>query len=109
PGYAVGRPLLHDDDAPAVPTRRSSDLPHTRSSQSGRSAPPTAMPPDKRHTFLHGPADVQAFFSSQISSFPRRGLPRLRIRFARRSAEHTSELQSRFALVCRLLLERTKT
>src|SRR2546429_3323862 len=31
------------------------------------------------------------------------------IRFGRRSEEHTSELQSRLHLVCRLLLEKKKT
>src|SRR5699024_12791754 len=37
---------------------------------------------------------------------PRRGrIARLRPRRLRRSEEHTSELQSRFDLVCRLLLE----
>src|SRR5438067_7257055 len=34
--------------------------------------------------------------------------PRLPIRLACRSEEHTSELQSRFDLVCRLLLEKKK-
>src|SRR5437868_14263565 len=35
--------------------------------------------------------------------------PRFRLRLARpRSEEHTSELQSRFDLVCRLLLEKKK-
>src|SRR5699024_11261259 len=37
------------------------------------------------------------------------GLPRDAQRFAARSEEHTSELQSRFDLVCRLLLEKKKT
>src|SRR3712207_8409383 len=42
---------------------------------------------------------------------PRRGRPRLHARDARvlrRSEEHTSELQSRQYLVCRLLLEKKK-
>src|SRR5476651_1035352 len=38
-------------------------------------------------------------------SFPRRSFPRWR---ANRSEEHTSELQSRQHLVCRLLLEKKK-
>src|SRR5207249_12236914 len=37
-----------------------------------------------------------------------RGSPRLRSLERRRSEEHTSELQSRFDLVCRLLLEKKK-
>src|SRR5699024_11758846 len=38
----------------------------------------------------------------------RTGLESLKIGFNRRSEEHTSELQSRFDLVCRLLLEKKK-
>src|SRR5438067_9996208 len=37
------------------------------------------------------------------------GGARIRPRAVRRSEEHTSELQSRFELVCRLLLEKKKT
>src|SRR2546429_7029377 len=40
---------------------------------------------------------------ADVRSAPRRGLPR-----AVRSEEHTSELQSRLHLVCRLLLEKKK-
>src|SRR5207249_8900873 len=39
---------------------------------------------------------------------PRRGHPRQRHLRVDRSEEHTSELQSRFDLVCRLLLEKKK-
>src|SRR5438067_9011381 len=35
-------------------------------------------------------------------------VPRRQLRAVRRSEEHTSELQSRFDLVCRLLLEKKK-
>src|SRR5712692_11746659 len=37
------------------------------------------------------------------------GMPHTKTRPARRSEEHTSELQSQFHLVCRLLLEKKKT
>src|SRR6266498_5277342 len=40
---------------------------------------------------------------------PRHGAQRRRLRRASRSEEHTSELQSRPHLVCRLLLEKKKT
>src|SRR5699024_11424971 len=43
--------------------------------------------------------------SSPSSTASRRAIASLR---ARRSEEHTSELQSRFDLVCRLLLEKKK-
>src|SRR5687768_18014271 len=36
------------------------------------------------------------------------GLARVRVRAVQRSEEHTSELQSRLHLVCRLLLEKKK-
>src|SRR2546422_5657431 len=39
----------------------------------------------------------------------RRPAPRARVLSAGRSEEHTSELQSRLHLVCRLLLEKKKT
>src|SRR3989338_8290546 len=39
------------------------------------------------------------------SAMPGGGLPSRRDRVKRRSEEHTSELQSQFHLVCRLLLE----
>src|SRR6266704_2626087 len=47
-------------------------------------------------------------FRSTVSRHRRRFWYRIRIMPARRSEEHTSELQSRFDLVCRLLLEKKK-
>src|SRR3712207_7918281 len=46
-----------------------------------------------------------------LRALDRRGEPRRRprLRVAHRSEEHTSELQSRQYLVCRLLLEKKKT
>src|SRR5438309_6284999 len=43
------------------------------------------------------------------SAEPRRMTARTRRGFSPRSEEHTSELQSQFHLVCRLLLEKKKT
>src|SRR5689334_24669984 len=46
--------------------------------------------------------------SSTIPLFPRCRRPAASHRVAGRSEEHTSELQSQFHLVCRLLLEKKK-
>src|SRR5438094_10288570 len=60
----------------SFPTRRSSDL--AGAARGGRHDPPQALPA-QRHARLRAPA---------------------------RSEEHTSELQSPYELVCRLLLEK---
>src|SRR5436309_7075802 len=72
---------LHHRNLHSFPTRRSSDLSAT--ARHGRSATPPVA-------------------TVRRPSSPRRA-PR-----ARRSEEHTSELQSRENLVCRLLLEKKK-
>src|SRR5206468_8670269 len=46
---------------------------------------------------------TSALTARNTTTFPTKGLPRLE-----RSEEHTSELQSRSDLVCRLLLEKKK-
>src|SRR5437868_13485289 len=78
----------------SFPTRRSSDLVH----HAGPDGPARAALPGGirgRRAALRGlPAGAGG---------DRRGLGR-----RRRSEEHTSELQSRFDLVCRLLLEKKK-
>src|SRR2546429_1496182 len=43
-----------------------------------------------------------------LSEFHRDSIPRRGVHLCRRSEEHTSELQSRLHLVCRLLLEKKK-
>src|SRR2546422_3645446 len=69
-----------------------------------------------RHEIGEGPADVDADTASHVAPWtaphpstatrvPRR---RLLGSLDRRSEEHTSELQSRLHLVCRLLLEKKK-
>src|SRR5699024_12883546 len=70
----------------SFPTRRSSDL--------ARHGGPRRSAPDGSSGSAAGPVS------------PRGG--RARRRLPRRSEEHTSELQSRFDLVCRLLLEKKK-
>src|SRR5207249_11156052 len=87
----------HHRDLHSFPTRRSSDLFTPRLSlwQEARprtmNEPTTAARPQPvlrdRAAMVHAPAE----------------------RRPQRSEEHTSELQSRFDLVCRLLLEKKKT
>src|SRR2546422_1436331 len=52
--------------------------------------------------YAHHPTEVQATLAAARQAFPRRRV------VAVRSEEHTSELQSRLHLVCRLLLEKKK-
>src|SRR2546422_8085835 len=65
---------------------------------------PLAQLPQYRHRAL-GPLRAAAPFGGevQVLDIGGRGRPR-----RRRSEEHTSELQSRLHLVCRLLLEKKK-
>src|SRR5699024_12243495 len=88
----------------SFPTRRSSDLHANR--VGGIKSSPT-----------HGAAmrvcyclcSVAAEFTGQVLYFLYRNTALLAVLFiAHRSEEHTSELQSRFDLVCRLLLEKKK-
>src|SRR5699024_11730426 len=74
---------------PSFPTRRSSDLTTTRA----RRWPPWPPPPVPPWWASTAPPWWSAPTSPPIGS---------------RSEEHTSELQSRFDLVCRLLLEKKK-
>src|SRR5690625_6444532 len=87
--------------SPPFPTRRSSDL-----SSAGRSR--AAL----RHCHRRGRPDLLRRLGSQGRRSGGGGrplvAPRLRARQLRRSEEHTSELQSRGQLVCRLLLEKKK-
>src|SRR5699024_11539639 len=91
------------------PTRRSSDLAAaevaTATSMGGGYSLETFMStsttPD---TPLASPADVPLRELAPAELGAWRGL--LRVHSALRSEEHTSELQSRFDLVCRLLLEK---
>src|SRR5699024_12777634 len=87
---------------PSFPTRRSSDLRRFH---------------HHHRRLVHGhfcPAPSVSFFahfrplSSALSSQPVLHPPGELERRERRSEEHTSELQSRFDLVCRLLLEKIK-
>src|SRR5690349_23971637 len=80
-------------DLHSFPTRRSSDL----SSVARRRAETASAPSIARRRFS------PASFERSLSLHPRRASSA-----KRRSEEHTSELQSRRDLVCRLLLEKKK-
>src|SRR5437868_14059902 len=80
---------------PSFPTRRSSDLDaYGYSMSGGRASAATHM--------ASFPTDIKnAADAWKVSSYQTDGVDA-------RSEEHTSELQSRFDLVCRLLLEKKK-
>src|SRR5206468_12758092 len=86
-------PALH-----SFPTRRSSDLLPTASAMTiaGSSPPETTKSPIE----ISSGCSASRIRSSNPSYRPQRKI---------RSEEHTSELQSRSDLVCRLLLEKKKT
>src|SRR5690606_41291171 len=79
---------------PSFPTRRSSDLGRARPDPRGELAGPGHAPG-------HGPLRREGLHSGGLAEPPRRLLDA-----SARSEEHTSELQSRENLVCRLLLEK---
>src|SRR3712207_7813042 len=54
-----------------------------------------------------GPTFATRWLIPRLSDFQTRA-PEIEVRFTTRSEEHTSELQSRQYLVCRLLLEKKK-
>src|SRR5699024_12854764 len=90
----------HHRDLPSFPTRRSSDLPTPPST-------PATVPPVNAawRSPWSWPSTRSPMSSWQGSpSAPALCAPAT----AERSEEHTSELQSRFDLVCRLLLEKKK-
>src|SRR5207253_10533123 len=91
-------------DLHSFPTRRSSDLGPTPCSRSFTSCPASASEKP-----LNGTRTVSS--SGSPSSNRRSGFNLLQVtaKDSLRSEEHTSELQSRGHLVCRLLLEKKKT
>src|SRR5207302_3874915 len=89
----------HPPDLHSFPTRRSSDLPASvlrdYTSLTGR----TPLPP----------LWALGYQQSRYSYTPDTRVREIAHEFRARSEEHTSELQSRENLVCRLLLEKKKT
>src|SRR5204863_9985286 len=92
-------------DPPSFPTRRSSDL------GAGRRKVGRALAPGERP---HGDAQQFPLTAASCSAYLRRRprgdrkTPQWKLLRVARSEEHTSELQSRRDLVCRLLLEKKK-
>src|SRR5207249_11704078 len=84
---------------PSFPTRRSSDL-------SSGSPPSAAVAPQAIRAVLR--ARPGSWKPLLVAACRRPPASRSRSSSSR-SEEHTSELQSRFDLVCRLLLEKKKT
>src|SRR5207249_9684207 len=96
---------------------RSSRVPYTTLFRSRCHSPPPSTPPPRRRR--HGPCTSCRRPQSRLAPCARasrpccacsaRRSPKPKTRRSsstpRRSEEHTSELQSRFDLVCRLLLE----
>src|SRR5689334_23865924 len=82
---------------------RSTLFPYTTLFRSGarmRKVPLTALHPDQ---------DCVSHFNPPSLSSPSQGAGQRFVKARPRSEEHTSELQSQFHLVCRLLLEKKNT
>src|SRR5207249_10601333 len=94
---AAHRPLL-----PSFPTRRSSDLSEQRLFKCRRVEAGTHEKGRRPRRVVESLAARRAWRSARRSPVTLRH----RLSTALRSEEHTSELQSRFDLVCRLLLEK---
>src|SRR6266508_6296786 len=89
--------------------RRRTSCPHGRHRSAWRYSDP--MMAVARHTHTHHHGDVEPEVPLHPSPAPQPPPPRPAARpprGGRRSEEHTSELQSRGQLVCRLLLEKKK-
>src|SRR5690606_39471615 len=100
---------LYLRDLHSFPTRRSSDLLPSSQARTRSNAPCIALtnttPKPKNRTLA-----MRASCSSGRSRRRPNGMPRTgKTTSTARSEEHTSELQSRENLVCRLLLEKKKT
>src|SRR5699024_12474749 len=87
----------------SFPTRRSSDL--ARSTSCRSTARRGAWPAGCTHCWPNRPI-VCRHLQTSIGTWPWNGCGN--VPGPSRSEEHTSELQSRFDLVCRLLLEKKK-
>src|SRR5699024_12623776 len=97
---------LHHSYPPSFPTRRSSDLDNLR--LCARYARIAAERVDHVLELVgltdRGRNKAQKWVGQASADYSRKEMPQPPVR----SEEHTSELQSRFDLVCRLLLEKKK-
>src|SRR5699024_12002989 len=92
---------------PSFPTRRSSDLKRFLNPFINKSCPPMTM--DKRKApITTGCSFPNIGILDKATIKMSKAIPVFKFSLLSRSEEHTSELQSRFDLVCRLLLEKKK-
>src|SRR5207249_12234075 len=104
--FHCSRPLRHP---PSFPTRRSSDLvgySHLLAARK-RKSPMTSMTLKALLEVLLGMQGTFVLCNAH-GSLEFKGQDLYLSSYEERSEEHTSELQSRFDLVCRLLLEKKK-
>src|SRR5699024_12068600 len=92
----------HHRDLHSFPTRRSSDLELLSGDTFGTDADGNGIHFQKAYI----PLNSRAGLEHKDYSLNQYGIPCCPNNTSLRSEEHTSELQSRFDLVCRLLLER---
>src|SRR5207249_5264958 len=104
PSFTLPSHAAHRD-LHSFPTRRSSDLIHRPAGQGALPPIGRQRPLDSKCPALNQPHPSTV--ACGTSSWSARALAPRAWR-PRRSEEHTSELQSRFDLVCRLLLEKKK-
>src|SRR5690606_41459348 len=90
----------------SVPTRRSSDLRRACVPSCPRSKPHFPIPPDRTGERCSPFRAARCGHDTRVSRTSRRCAPSSTPGDGSRSEEHTSELQSREKLVCRLLLEK---
>src|SRR5207248_7539040 len=96
-------------DLHSFPTRRSSDLrPPEPRPRSYRSSGPAPSPGRRSTATRRAPPTRSPSRRDALRTAQRRGYGGERFEVRRRSEEHTSELQSPYDLVCRLLLEKKK-
>src|SRR5690606_41244620 len=106
PPVAYSR-AAHPPHLPSSPTRRSSDLPSPGHTPHHPHPEPVPSPPRRRNESEGTDGRNTGTHAGRRAPHPhRRGHPPAP---PKRSEEHTSELQSRENLVCRLLLEKKKT
>src|SRR5207249_10807464 len=92
----------HLRDLHSFPTRRSSDLDEGGQGPARESRHPSGLPPSDADL----PLRVWQRVHHEVPQVGQRRLQGHLEAVQGRSEEHTSELQSRFDLVCRLLLEK---
>src|SRR5438309_7949717 len=94
---------------PSFPTRRSSDLSATRNGRTPSAEIAVRFQPFCVYASRRNACSFSPVFTQRraLTGCVRR-IPRPPAVWLTRSEEHTSELQSQFHLVCRLLLEKKK-